>query len=168
MREANILLRQLGRVLVLAGAVLASAGFFAPWYRLYTAFGDTPGEQLVGPWTLLRQGASAALLPVALGVFLPVAVLVASSVTSLLFLAPQGREILATLTLLLASGCLIGALLVLAIVPQGLSLTWPYYTIRRVEYGAWVALAGFACIALGVLCLHGYQRVPLADRPHHG
>src|SRR5207302_6936537 len=85
--------------------------------------------------------------------FLPVAVLVASSVTSVFNRAPQWRATLGRLTLLLASVCLANALLVLWVAPQSLPLGWPYYTIRGVEYGAWASIAGFACVALGVLGL---------------
>ena len=163
MREASIARRKLAPALVVVGVVLAIVGLFAPWYRLYTTFGDTPGEWLVGPWALLRDSTFAPLW-VALWSFLPVAVLVASSVASVFIRAPQWRDILGRLALLLASGCLALALLVLWAAPQSIPLGWPYYTIRGVEYGPWAAIAGFACIALGVLGL----RVPIggaADRP---
>lgn len=156
---------QLAPALVVVGAVLAIVGLFAPWYRLYTTFGDMPGEQLVGPWTALHDSLVAPV-SVALGCFLPVAVLVASSVTSVFIRALQWRAILGRLALLLASGCLAVALLVLWVVPQSLPLGWPYYTIRGVEYGAWASIAGFACVALGVLGLG--LPVPIgdtADRP---
>jgi hypothetical protein len=152
MREASISRRQLASALVVVGVVLATVGVFAPWYRLYTTFGDTPGEQLVGPWTALRDSVVAPV-SMALGCFLPGAVLVASSVTSVFSCVPHWRAILGRLTLLVASGCLALALLVLWVVPQSLPLDWPYYTIRGVEYGAWVSIAGFACVALGVLGL---------------
>ena len=32
-----------------------------------------------------------------------------------------------------------------------LSLTWPYYTIRGIEYGAWAAIVGFVCNGLSAL-----------------
>ena len=127
MREASISRRQLALALVVVGVVLATVGLFAPWYRLYTTFGDTPGEQLVGPWTALH-GSVVAPVSVALECFLPVAVLVASSVTSVFIRAPQWRAILSRLALLLASGCLAVALLVLWVAPQSLPLGWPYYT----------------------------------------
>lgn len=163
MREASISRRQLAPALVVVGVVLATVGLFAPWYRLYTTFGDTPGERLVGPWTALHDGVVAPV-SMALGCFLPVALLLASSVASVFIRSPHWRDILGRQALVLASGCLALALLALWVAPQSLPLDWPYYTIRGVEYGPWAAIAGFACIALGVLGL----RVPMAgaaDRP---
>jgi hypothetical protein len=141
---------RLALALVVVGAVLAIVGLFAPWYRLYTTFGDTPGEQLVGPWTALHDGVVAPV-SMALGCFLPVAALLASSVASAFIRAPQWRDILGKQALVLAPTCLALALLALWVAPQSLPLDWPYYTIRSVEYGPWAAIAGFACIALGVL-----------------
>jgi hypothetical protein len=155
---------RLAPALVVVGAVLAIVGLFAPWYRLYTTFGDTPGEQLVGPWTALHDGVVAPV-SMALGCFLPVALLLASSVASVFIRAPQWRDILGKQALLLATTCLALALLALWVAPQSIPLDWPYYTIRGVEYGPWAAIAGFACVALGVLL---GLRVPMAgtaDRP---
>jgi hypothetical protein len=163
-RAATDWLRRIEYALVLVGDALAIVGLFSPWYRLYTTFGDAPGEHLHGPWTVLRESADARL-PALFWVFLPVAVLVASSVASLLIRATRG--VLANLgdvALLLASGCLAVALGVLIITPQSLPFSWPYYTIRSVEYGAWAGVAGFACVALGILCI----RAPIGannDRP---
>src|SRR5258706_16241128 len=85
---------RLAPALVVVGAVLAIVGLFAPWYCLYTTFGDTPGEQLVGPWTALHDGVGVAPVSMALGRFLPVAALLASSVSSVFIPAPQSRGIL--------------------------------------------------------------------------
>jgi hypothetical protein len=158
MRAAISPLRQPGPALVLAGDALAIVGLFAPWYRLYTTFGDAPGEHLDGPWTVLLGIATGpsteAPFAVCFGilVFLPVAALVASSVASLLMRAPRGvRANLSTVALLLASWCLTVTIGVLVIVPQSLPLSWPYYVIRGVEYGAWASVAGFVCVALGLV-----------------
>jgi len=157
MRAAISPRRQPGPALILAGDALAIFGLFAPWYRLYTTFGDAPGEHLDGPWTVLRESATGpsteAPFAVCFGilVFLPVAALVASSVASLFVRAPRDGAALALLALPLAIGCLAVAIGVLIITPQSLPLSWPYYTIRGVEYGAWAAVAGFVCVALGLV-----------------
>jgi hypothetical protein len=66
--------------------------------------------------------------------------------------APRGvRANLSNVALLLASWCLTVTIGVLVLVPQSLPLSWPYYTIRGVEYGAWAAVAGFVCVALGLV-----------------
>lgn len=59
---------RLAPALVVVGALLATFGLFAPRYRLYTTFGDTPGERSVAPWTALHDGVVAPV-SMALGVF---------------------------------------------------------------------------------------------------
>jgi hypothetical protein len=168
MRRVNILLGQLARALMLVGAVLAIVGLFAPWWLVYTAFGgdalgDTPGEQEVRLWTLMLHGGPATLGAsgppwggpspyVALGCFLPVATLVASSVAFVFIRAPRVRANLRTLALILAIGCLAGALLLLAVLPVGFELS--DYDVQGVEYGAFAAIAGFVCIVAGILGYH--------------
>jgi hypothetical protein len=163
-REATVWLRLIGSAFVLIGDALAIIGLFSPWYRLYTSFGDAPGEHVYGPWTVLRESA-AAPLTVVFWVFLPVAVLVASSVASLLIRASRGvRANLGNVALLLAYGCFAVVVGVLVLVPQGLPLSWPYFTTRGVEYGAWAGVAGFVCVALGILCIRASTGAN-ADRP---
>lgn len=137
---------------MLVGAVLATVGLFAPWWRVYTGYTDTPGEHVLGAWTLLFQSGFAPW--VALGCFLPVATLVASSVASVFLRAPREQTILGTFALVLALGCLAVALLVLALLPEALALGYPFYDILGVEYGAWAAIAGFVCIVAGILGYH--------------
>jgi hypothetical protein len=145
--------RTSGSVLVIVGDALAILALFSPWLRLYTTFGiRTAGEHGYGPWTLLSYGGDA-VVQVAIGIFFPVAALVAGSAALLVVRGRRLRAILSGLALLLAIGCLIVTLFVLAMLPIGLSMTWPYFTMRGVEYGAWTALMGFACIALGVINL---------------
>jgi hypothetical protein len=149
--------RTSGRVLIVVGAALTLLALFSPWLRLYTTFGDTTaGEHSYSPWTLLSAGGWDAILSVAVGFCFPVVALAASSVAA--FLGDRERRrlrtLLTTLTLELAISGLIASLFVVAVLPTGLALAWPYFTLRAVEYGAWAAIAGFACVTLGVIILH--------------
>jgi hypothetical protein len=93
---------------------------------------------------------------VTLGICFPVVALAASTtITALLVVRGRRlRTLLTTLALELAIGGLIFSLFVVTVLPTGLALTWPYFTLRAVEYGAWAAVAGFACVTLGVITLH--------------
>jgi hypothetical protein len=158
-KEIGSSLRQPGAALILVGDALAIVGWFSPWLHLYTTFGDTPGEQLVGPWTLLRgsaevsvaDGSPFAFVWVFVWVCFPVAALVACSLASLRIRDPGGRAALVVLALLLAGWCLVFALAALALVPQSIGLSWPYPDIRGVEYGACAGPFGFVCVALGLV-----------------
>lgn len=144
--------QRVGAILILIGDVLAIVALFAPWLRLSTSFGETPGEHGYGPWTLLRGGLDAggnALVSVLLWIYLPAAVMIASSITLLTAKDPRRRASLALVTMLLAVGGLIFALLILSAAPTGLALSWPYYDMRGIEYGAVAGLVGLACVALG-------------------
>jgi hypothetical protein len=160
MREdIGLALRQPGAALILVGDALAIVGWFSPWLHLYTSFGDTPGDLLVGPWTLLRGSADASVAdgsPVAfvwvfVWVCFPVAALVLSSLASLRLRNPDGRVALVVPALLLAGWCLVFALAALALAPLGIGLAWPYPAIRGVEYGACVGPFGFVCVGLGLV-----------------
>lgn len=144
--------RMPGRILIVVGAALTILALFSPWFRLYTTFGDsTVGEHGYGPWTLLSASGDA-ILAVALGIFLPVAVLTASAAT-LAVRGGRSQTLLTALALGLAVYGLTVSLVVVTTLPTGLALTWPYFTLRAVENGAWAALAGFTCVTLGVIIL---------------
>lgn len=143
--------RTSGLILIVVGVVLVILALFSPWLRLYTPFGVTPaGEHSYGPLTLLSAGGDV-FVPVALGIGFPVVALVASSAALLVVRGRRPQTILMTLALELTIGGLIASLCVVTVLPTGLSLTWPYFMLRAVEYGAWAALAGFACVTLGVM-----------------
>lgn len=142
--------RTLGLVLLVAGAALIILALFSPWLRLYTPFGvTTAGEHEYGPLTLLSAGGDA-IIPVALAICFPVVALSASS-AALLLVRGRPQALLTTLALVLAIGGLIASIFVVTVLPAGLSLAWPYFTLRAVEYGAWAAIAGFTCVTLGVM-----------------
>lgn len=144
--------RTSGRVLIVVGAALTILALFSPWLRLSTTFGvTTVGEHSYGPLTLLSAGGN-----VFVPVCFPVVALAASSAAFLVVRGRRPQTILTTLALELAIGGLIASLFVVTVLPAGLSLNWPYFTVRAVEYGAWAAIAGFACITLGVI-LHGLK-----------
>jgi hypothetical protein len=146
--------RTSGRVLMVVGGALTILALFSPWLRLYTTFGvATAGEHDYGPWTLLSAGGDATG-PVALGIFFPVVALAANSAALNVVRGRRPRTLLMELALVLAIGGLIASLFVVAVLPSGLSLTWPYFTLRAIEYGTWAALVGFACVTLGVIILH--------------
>jgi hypothetical protein len=152
MRERLSARRTPGHVLIVVGAALIILALFSPWFRLYTTFGDTTaGEHGFSPWTLLSAGGDA-ILAVALGIFLPVAALAASAAT-LIVRGGRPQTLLTAPALVLAVCGLIVSLVVVTMLPTGLALTWPYFTLRAVEYGAWAALAGFTCVMLGVIIL---------------
>jgi hypothetical protein len=152
-------LRQPGAALILVGDVLVIVGWFSPWLHLYTSFGDTPGDLLVGPWTLLRGsaevsvagGSPSAFAWVFVWVCFPVAALLASSLASLRMRTPGEKTALVVLALLLAGWCLVFACAALVLAPQSIGLSWPYPAIRGVEYGACVGPFGFVCVALGLV-----------------
>jgi hypothetical protein len=145
--------RTAGRVLIVGGVALTFLALFSPWLRLSTTFGaTTAGEHDYSPWTLLSTGGWDAIVPVAVGICFPVVALIASAA----LLAVRGRSpqtLLRALALALPISGLIASLFVVTVLPTGLSLTWPYFTLRAVEYGAWAAIAGFACVTLGVISL---------------
>lgn len=142
--------RTSGLILIVVGVALIILALFSPWLRLYTPFGlTTAGERSYGPLTLLSAGGDA-IMPVALAICFPVVALAASS-AALLLVRGRPQALLTTLVLVLAIGGLIASLCVVTVLPTGLSLTWPYFTLRAVEYGAWAALAGFTCVTLGVM-----------------
>jgi hypothetical protein len=141
-----------GAVLIVVGDALAFIALFAPWLRLSTSFGETAGAHSYGPWTLLRaelDAGGSALNSILLWIYLPAAVMIASSVLLLIARDPRRRASLAIVTLLLAVGGLIVALLVLAAAPTGLALSWPFYSTKSIEFGAVAGLASLACVALG-------------------
>jgi hypothetical protein len=141
------------RIFLMAGGyLLLILGLFAPWLRLYTSFGDSAGEHSYGPWSLLSQITSVAV-PQLLVIFIPLALLVVSSVASLVMRSPSRRVNYAYLAAFLAIAGAAIVLLFLVGAPDALALMWPYYTTRGVEYGAWAAIAGFACIGLSALAI---------------
>jgi hypothetical protein len=145
--------RTSGLFLIAVGAALIALALFSPWLRLYTTFGVTmAGEHSYGPWTLLSAGGDA-ILPVALAICFPVVALAAGTTALLVVRGRRPQTLLTTLALELAIGGLIASLFVVTVLPTGLSLNWPYFTLRAVEYGAWAAIVGFACVTLGVIVL---------------
>src|SRR5215813_3613386 len=130
--ESGSPLRQPGATLILVGDVLVIVGWFSPWLHLYTSFGDTPGDLLVGPWTLLRGSTEASVADgspfdfawVFVWVCFPVAALVACSLASLRMRTPGERTALVVLALLLAGWCLVFACAALAWAPQVIGLAW--------------------------------------------
>lgn len=154
MHERSPVHRASGLVLLAVGAALIILALFSPWLRLYTTFGaTTAGEHSYGPWTLLSSGGDA-FVPVVLGLCFPIVALAASSLVLLVVRGCRPRILLTTLPLVLAIGGLIASLFAVTVLPIGLSLTWPYFTLRAVEYGAWAAIAGFTCVTLGVIILY--------------
>ncbi|HLZ23386.1 MAG TPA: hypothetical protein VKQ30_14815 [Ktedonobacterales bacterium] len=146
--------RTSGCVLIVIGAALIILALFSPWLRLSTTFGaTTAGEQDYGPSTLLSAGGWDAFGSVALGIGFPVVALVASTTALNVVRRRRPRTLLRELALVLAIGGFMAALIVVTVLPTGLALTWPYFTLRAVEYGAWAALVGCACVTLGVLIL---------------
>ena len=151
MREHLPVRRTSGLVLIVVGTALIILALFSPWLRLYTTFGvTTTGEHSYGPLTLLSAGRDV-FVPAALGICFPVVALAASSAALLVVRGRHPRTLLTTLALELAISGLVVSLFVVTVLPTGLGLTWPYFTLRAVEYGAWAAIAGFACITLGVM-----------------
>jgi hypothetical protein len=146
--------RTSGFVLIVIGAALIILALFSPWLRLSTTFGaTTAGEHDYGPLTLLSAGGWDAFGSVALGICFPVVALAASTMALLVVRERPPQTLLRALALELAIGGLMASLCVVTLLPTGLSLTWPYFTLRAVEYGAWAALVGFACVTVGVLIL---------------
>lgn len=142
-------------ILALVGDVLAVVGLFGPWLRLYTAFGNLAGERGYGVWTLFYQGDDWDWY-LALGVFVLVTIMVVSSLTSLLIYTRRAlAKFFAYPALLLAILCFTLALFFLFTVPLNLPLVWPYFDIRAIDFGAWAALMGFVCIAIGALGVIG-------------
>jgi hypothetical protein len=154
MRERLPVRQMSGRVLLVVGTALIILAPFSPWFRLYTTFGDTTvGEHSYGPWTLLSAGGGGdAIVAVGLLICFPVVAL-AASVAPLVVRGRRPQTFLTAPALVLAICGLMVTLLVMAGLPTGLALTWPYFTLRAVEYGAYAALAGCACITLGVIIL---------------
>lgn len=154
--EINAPRRQPAAILILAGDALVIVGWFSPWLHLYTSFsdGDIGGDQLVGPLTVLHWSAERSVQDAswyAIWLFLPYVGLVASSVASLLVRTPALRTTLTRDGIFLAGWCLIGAVAFLVVAPQSLGLSWPYFAIRGVEYGAAAGTFGFVCVLLGLV-----------------
>jgi hypothetical protein len=145
--------RTSGLAVIAVGAALIILALFSPWLRLYTTFGaTTTGEHSYGFWTLLSAGTDA-ITPVALAICFPVVALAASTTALLVVRGRRPQTLLTALALELAIGGLIASLFVVTVLPTGFSLTWPYFTLRAVEYGAYASIAGFACVTLGVIVL---------------
>ncbi|HLJ80126.1 MAG TPA: hypothetical protein VKT52_01490 [Ktedonobacterales bacterium] len=141
-------------VLIVIGAALIIIALFSPWLRLSTTFGaTTAGEHDYGPSTLLSTGGWDAFGSVALGVCFPVVALAASTMALLVVRERPPQTLLRALALELAIGGIMASLCVVTLLPTGLSLTWPYFTLCAIEYGALAALVGFACVTLGILIL---------------
>ena len=124
--------------LMVGGCLLLVVEVFAPRLGLYTSFGDSAGEHSYGPWSLL-SGATSAAVPQLLFIVVPLALLA--------FLAIAGAALVVLF--------LVGA-------PDALGLKWPYYSTRGVVYGAWAAVAGFACISLSAFTI--VRHTPLESR----
>jgi hypothetical protein len=136
--------------LILAGDAMAVGGFFLPWMHLSASFEGAPGVGEVSPWVAFQQGAD--LVPTArtLAFLLPLLVMVAASLALLVIHSPRWRAPLTYTSAALAGVFLCLALFVLSVLPTGLAMEWPFYHTEY-AYGAWVALAGLVCVALGAL-----------------
>jgi hypothetical protein len=146
--------QRVGRVVLIAGAVLLVVAFFVPWMTLYVTYtGDVQGvgtySPLVAVWRSVANGDLLAAGAV-LGSFV---VLLYCTIRLIARPQSQASRGIARVSAGLAVVCVCVTLLVLAfVVPgsafYGLSLSWPFYQ-ATIEYGALVGVVAFVVVAVG-------------------
>jgi len=138
------------RILLVAGNLLVVLSLFVPWYNLSTQFANPFGSGDFSPWTgisrviLLHQPLS--MLAV-IG-FASFALVIGIVVSSQLLLR-QASTNSSSSERLRVVGCAFTTLIVvgvlLAILPDGLALVYPYFDVAT-RPGGWIAAAGLSCV----------------------
>lgn len=147
--------RTLG-ILLVAGNLLVVLSLFVPWYTLSTQFANPFGSGEFSPWTgisrviLLHQPLST--LAVIGFMFFALALGIVVSSVLLLRQAPMRARSSArlsvagfALTNLFALTTVIAVGFVLASLPAGLALVYPYFDVAT-RLGGWIAAAGLLCV----------------------
>lgn len=144
------MIQRMLRVLLVAGNLLVVLSLFVPWYDLSTQFANPFGRGEFSPWTgisrviLLHQPLS--ILAVIGFAFFALAIgIIASS----LLLLRQASTSSSSSKRLLVVGFALTALIVvgvlLAILPDGLKLVYPYFDVAT-RAGGWIAAVGLFCV----------------------
>lgn len=144
------MIQRMFRILLVAGTLLVVLSLFVPWYNLSTQFANPFGSGEFSPWTgisrviLLHQPLSM-LTVIGFAIF----VLVIGIVVSSLLLLRQSStsssssERLYVVGFALTTLIMVGVLV--AVLPDGLALVYPYFDVAT-RSGGWIAAFGSLCV----------------------
>lgn len=149
-RGAMRVIQRMLRILLVAGNLLIVLSLFVPWYTLSTQFANPFGSGGFSPWTgisrvlLLHQPLSM-LAVIGFAFFVLVIGIIVSSLLLLrrASTSSNSSERLRVVGFALTTLMVVGVLL--AILPDGLGLVYPYFDVVT-RAGGWVAAVGLLCV----------------------
>lgn len=144
------MIQRMLRILLVAGNLLAVLSLFVPWYNLSTQFANPFGSGDFSPWTgisrvILFHQPLSMLAVIGFAFFVLVIGIVVSSLLLLrqASTSSSSSERLRVVGFALTTLTVVGVLL--AILPDGLGLVYPYFDVTT-RAGGWIAAVGLFCV----------------------
>lgn len=145
-----------GFLLTLAGGFLVVVAFFSPWFDVFKL--NDPSfyfpKRGYSPWMVVARGQPGSLAVVAWVFLILTLTIVLGSLALLLARTTHSRSIVAVIVRALAVLSLVMTIMIVPMVPYGLSFSWPYLSATP-SYGIVLAIAGFVGVLIGLTRIPG-------------